>query len=95
MPKYLNTDTSKMSSEPDDIEVPQTKTERIKEKWSRKGLKIISITQIIVGFIAAMAEIKIIINGTWPAIGTGIWTGLFFGISGSIGLLSAKKLSRH
>ena len=82
-------------SSPPDITVPQTKTDRISEKWSITALKIISIIQIIFGFTAAMAEIKIIKNGSWPAIGTGIWTGVFFGISGSIGLLSIKKSSRH
>ena len=81
------------------VTLPQSETERIKKQLSRKSIKIISTIQLISAFVAVITEIVIISNGNrgwgyFPILGTGIWTGIFFAISGCIGLLTAQKPSK-
>ena len=55
-------------------------------------LKIVSIIQIISGFIAAITEIILIKNGRGN--GTGIWTGIFFGMSGLVGFFNPQDATK-
>ena len=74
----------------------------IKEFVSKNPIKILSTIQLVCTGIAVITQIVLlshresgILNGSFiPQIGTGLWTGFFFGVTGLIGLFTSQKPSK-
>merc|ERR1712018_510964 len=69
---------------------------RIEKLFPRKTIKTVSIIQLVCGAIAAISQLALIAATdrcyyNMSCVGTGIWTGLMFGISGGIGLVAAHR----
>ena len=78
---------------------PQSNSDRIKKLVSRKAIKGLSIVQLVCSVIAIITHIILLGNrgnrGNGVAdIGTGVWTGFFFGVTGLIGLFTSQKPSK-
>ena len=81
---------------------PQSNSDRIKKLVSKKAIKGLSIVQLVCSVIAIITHIILLGNrgnrgnhGNGVAdIGTGIWTGFFFGVTGLIGLFTSQKPSK-
>ena len=79
---------------------PQSETDRIKKLVSKKTIKGLSIIQLICAGIAIITQITLIgnreslRNEEIADIGAGLWTGLFFGVTGLIGLFASQKPSK-
>ena len=80
---------------------PQSETDRIKKLVSKKTIKGLSIIQLVCSGIAIITQITLIGNRAGYSlsndianIGTGIWTGFFFGITGLIGIFASQKPSK-
>ena len=71
------------------IPQPQLDLDWIQKQTSRGVIKNLSINQIKCSFLAVISEIVQIYALEYFTIGTGIWTGLIFGINGVIGLFVA------
>ena len=77
----------------------QTKKERILKLFPTRVVKILSIIQLVCAVLAPVLQMIVIskANGGYQAfsahIGTGFWTGIFFGISGGIGILVFQRPS--
>ena len=76
------------------IPQPQLEPDWIEKQTSRGVIKNLSINQIKCSFLAVISEIVQIYVLEYFTIGTGIWTGLIFGINGVIGLFVATKTSK-
>ena len=78
------------------IAIPQHQLEPdwIQKQTSRGVIKDLSIIQLVCSFLAVISEIVQIYGLDYFTIGTGIWTGLIFGINGVIGLSVAKQTSK-
>ena len=76
------------------IPQPQLESDWIEKQTSRGVIKNLSINQIKCSFLAVISEIVQIYVLEYFTIGTGIWTGLIFGINGVIGLSVATKTSK-
>ena len=76
------------------IPQPQFEPDWIEKQTSRGVIKNLSINQIKCSFLAVISEIIQIYVLEYFTIGTGIWTGLIFGINGVIGLSVATKTSK-
>jgi len=85
------------------LTIPENgKIDRIRKIFPNYVLKKLAITQLVCGALAAILQILAIAddNAPWHKefvahVGAGIWTGLFFGISGGIGLLVATRPSHR
>ena len=76
----------------------------IKEFIPKNPIKILSTIQLICAGIAAITQITLIIHresvlyygiGSFiPEIGTGLWAGFFFGVSGFTGLFASHNPSK-
>ena len=78
---------------------PQSNSDRIKKLVSKKSIKRLSIVQLVCSVIAIITHIILLGNHgnhrNWVAdIGTGVWTGFFFGVTGLIGLFTSQKPSK-
>ena len=78
---------------------PQSNSDRIKKLVSKKSIKRLSIVQLVCSVIAIITHIILLGNrgnrGNGVAdIGTGVWTGFFFGVTGLIGLFTSQKPSK-
>ena len=73
----------------------QTKKERILKLFPTRVVKILSIIQLVCAVLAPVLQMIVISNahGFSAYIGTGFWTGIFFGISGGIGILVFQRPS--
>ena len=75
---------------------PQSETDRIKKVVSKNAIKGLSIVQMVCAVIAIFTQI-LLLGTTGPSvayIGTGMWTGFFFGVTGLIGLFASQKPSK-
>ena len=82
---------------------PQSETDRIKKLVSKKTIKGLSIIQMLCAGIAIITQITLLGNRESLSdlysqgiadIGAGLWTGLFFGVTGLIGLFASQKPSK-
>jgi hypothetical protein len=79
---------------------PQSETDRIKKLVSKKTIKGLSIIQMVCAGIAIITQIILLGNPESlrykdiADIGAGLWTGLFFGVTGLIGLFASQKPSK-
>ena len=73
------------------IPQPQLEPDWIRKQTSKGFIKDLSIIQLVCSFLAVISEIVQIYVVDYFTIGTGIWTGLIFGINGIIGLSVATK----
>ena len=79
---------------------PQSETDRIKKLVSKKTIKGLSIIQMLCAGIAIITQITLLGNHESliakdiADIGAGLWTGLFFGVTGLIGLFASQKPSK-
>ena len=76
------------------IPQPQSDLDWIQKETSRGVIKNLSTIQLVCSFLAVISEIVQIYGLDYFTIGTGIWTGLIFGINGVIGLFVAKQTSK-
>ena len=76
------------------IPQPQLEPDWIEKQTSRGVIQNLSINQIKCSFLAVISEIVQICVLDYFTIGTGVWTGLVFGINGVIGLSVATKTSK-
>ena len=76
---------------------PQSNSDRIKKLVSKKAIKRLSIVQLVCSVIAIITHIILLGNRRnlgIADIGTGVWTGFFFGVTGLIGLFTSQKPSK-
>ena len=79
---------------------PQSNSDRIKKLVSKKAIKGLSIVQLVCAVIAIITHIILLgnrgslLNEDIKDIGTGVWTGFFFGVTGLIGLFTSQKPSK-
>ena len=79
---------------------PQSNSDRIKKLVSKKAIKGLSIVQLVCSVIAIITHIILLgnrgslLNEDIKDIGTGVWTGFFFGVTGLIGLFTSQKPSK-
>eukprot|EP00092_Neocalanus_flemingeri_P058909 GFUD01070305.1.p1 GENE.GFUD01070305.1~~GFUD01070305.1.p1 ORF type:complete len:175 (-),score=15.70 GFUD01070305.1:243-767(-) len=79
------------------IVVEKSSKKSIKESYQAKAATIIGIFHIICGLVAFGTGVGLIINdigdryGTFGIISTGIWSGVFFFISGGLSIGSARN----
>ena len=73
----------------------------IKEFVSKNPFKILSTIQLVCAGIAAITQIALLSHreslsyGSFiPEIGTGLWAGFFFGVSGFTGLFASNNPSK-
>ena len=73
----------------------------IKEFIPKNPIKILSTIQLICAGIAAITQIALLSHreslsyGSFiPEIGTGLWAGFFFGVSGFTGLFASNNPSK-
>ena len=76
----------------------------MKEFVSKNPIKILSTIQLVCAGIAAITQIALIIHresvlyygigSLIPEIGTGLWAGFFFGVSGFTGLFASHNPSK-
>ena len=74
----------------------------IKEFVSKNPIKILSTIQLVCAGIAAITQIVLlshresgILYGSFiPQIGTGLWAGFFFGVTGFTGLFASQNPSK-
>merc|ERR1711962_172912 len=71
----------------------QTKKERITKLFPTRVVKILSIIQLVCAVLAFVMQMIVISTGEGDHFGTGFWTGIFFGISGGIGVLISQRPS--
>ena len=76
------------------IPQPQSDLDWIQKETSRGVIKNLSTIQLVCSFLAVISEIVQIYGLKYFTIGTGLWTGLTFGINGVIGLFVAKQTSK-
>ena len=79
---------------------PQSANDEIRKKVSKRNIKVLSILQLLCGALAVITQIIALSNQQfsreWGVVimGTGLWTGLFFGITGLVGLFTSQKPSK-
>ena len=79
---------------------PQSNSDRIKKLVSKKAIKGLSIVQLACAVIAIITHIillgdrRSLLDEHIADIGTGVWTGFFFGVTGLIGLFTSQKPSK-
>ena len=81
---------------------PQSETDRIKKVVSKNAIKGLSIVQLVCAVIAIITQIILLgrretlyrDSKVIADIGTGMWTGFFFGVTGLIGLFASQKPSK-
>ena len=78
--------------------IKKTLFSRLKKQLPKRAIKVLGISQLVCAFIVIITQIILISHmGTdfdIPAIGTGIWTGFFFGVTGLMGLFASQKPSK-
>ena len=79
---------------------PHSNSDRIKKLVSKKSIKRLSIVQLVCSVIAIITHIILLgnrgslLNEHIADIGTGVWTGFFFGVTGLIGFFTSQKPSK-
>merc|ERR1739848_18035 len=78
---------------------PSHEKEKIKKSFPKRTMMILSILQIICGFLAIVFQVAqyLVDDYKWRGLyeyGWGIWTGVIFTASGLVGLIGAFKLSK-
>ena len=68
------------------IPEPLFEPDQIQKQTSKEIIKDLSIIQLVCSFLAVISEIVQIYGLDYFTIGTGIWTGLIFGMNAVIGL---------
>jgi len=74
----------------------QSDKEHILKLFPKNTILTLSIIQLVCGALAAISQIVLLgIAGrhSFADVGTGIWTGFFFGISGGVGLVASNRPS--
>merc|ERR1711962_5973 len=78
----------------------QTKKERITKLFPTCVVRILSIIQLVCAVLAFVLQMLVLSNHNscngpdcFAYVGTGFWTGIFFGISGGIGVLVSQRPS--
>merc|ERR1712062_590345 len=70
----------------------------IEKLFPTKTMKVCSILQLICAGTAALTQVILFVvdqqrYGSISDVGAGIWTGLFFGIAGGVGLIASQRPS--
>ena len=73
----------------DSIEAHKEERENIKDAYNVKAAKALGIIHIICGFIALVTETAGLVSGFF--VGTGIWTSVFFFVSGGLAIRGARN----
>ena len=79
---------------------PQSNSDSMKKLVSKKAIKGLSIVQLVCSVIAIITHIILLgnrgslLNEHIADVGTGVWTGFFFGVTGLIGLFTSQKPSK-
>lgn len=76
----------------------QSDKDHIEKLFPTKTMKVSSILQLICAGTAALTQVILFVvdqqrYGSTSDIGAGIWTGLFFGIAGGVGLIASQRPS--
>ena len=71
------------------IEAHKKENENIKDAYNVKAAKALGIIHIICGFIALVTETAGLVSGFF--VGTGIWTSVFFFVSGGLAIRGARS----
>ena len=82
---------------PMDPEMKKMEKARIEKLFPKKTRSILSILQLVFAGLAGLMQIILFCYDDWgiAATGMGIWSGLFFGIAGGVGLIAAHRPSRR
>ena len=73
------------------IQAPKEKV-NLKDAYNSKAATALGVVHIVCGLIALGADITGMVNGDLPlATGTGIWTSVFFFVSGAVGIGGAQS----
>merc|ERR1712038_149282 len=75
----------------------QSDKQHILKVFPKNTILTLSIIQLVCGALAAISQIVLLgISGRYnyiAGVGTGIWTGFFFAISGGVGLVASNRPS--
>jgi len=76
----------------------QSDKDHIEKLFPTKTMKVCSILQLICAGTAALTQVILFVvdqqrYGSTSDVGAGIWTGLFFGIAGGVGLIASQRPS--
>jgi len=76
----------------------QSDKDHIEKLFPTKTMKVCSILQLICAGTAALTQVILFVvdqqrYGSISDVGAGIWTGLFFGIAGGVGLIASQRPS--
>merc|ERR1712004_297452 len=76
----------------------QSDRDRIEKLFPKKTMSVCSILQLICAGLAALTQVILFVvdqqrYGSTSDVGAGIWTGLFFGIAGGVGLIASQRPS--
>jgi len=72
------------------IQAPKEKVD-IKEAYNLKVATVLGVIHIVCGFIALGSDIAGMVNGDVTAAATGIWTSVFFFVSGGLAICGARS----
>ena len=80
-------------------QAPKEKRDKdLKDAYNVKATRILGVVHIVCGLIAFSSEIQVIENGYHRdviGIGTGIWTSVFFFVSGGLSIRGAQSGSKR
>ena len=80
-------------------QAPKEKRDKdLKDAYNVKATRILGVVHIVCGLIAFSSEIQVIENGYHRdviGIGTGIWTSVFFFVSGGLSIKGAQSGSKR
>ncbi|XP_070539980.1 uncharacterized protein [Ptychodera flava] len=77
------------------VQQSSSSTNMARQGFPKHAITALSICQIVLGGLSViLGIISIFIGCTFAALGTGIWCGILFSASGSIGLVSVCKKTR-
>ena len=72
------------------IQAPKEKVD-IKDAYNLKAATVLGVIHIVCGFIALGSDIAGMVNGDVTAAATGIWTSVFFFVSGGLAIGGARS----
>merc|ERR1712212_1183916 len=72
------------------IQAPKEKV-NIKDVYNVKAATVLGVVHIFCGFIALGSDIGGLVNGDVTAAATGIWTSVFFFVSGGLAIGGARS----